>query len=68
MVESQLSTTGLTAIQSGVVGGGSLLLLMITGQTIELPSSSEFWMITLYLVLFCTIFAFFAQNFAVRKT
>ncbi|WP_419835010.1 EamA family transporter [Endozoicomonas atrinae] len=28
----------------------------------------EFWLITLYLVLFCTIFAFFAQNYGVRQT
>ena len=30
--------------------------------------ASGFWIGTLYLVMFCTLFAFFVQNYAVRNT
>ena len=70
MIGRQLSSISLTAIQSGVVGSGALLLcLMINPETnLQIPMAPEFWLITLYLVLFCTIFAFFAQNYGVRQT
>jgi len=66
----QLSTLSLTMLQSGIVGFGALLILVFTshGNLPSIPVEAEFWWITLYLVLFCTIFAFFAQNWAVRNT
>ncbi len=66
----QLSTLSLTMLQSGIVGFGALLILLFTshGDLPSIPIEPRFWWITLYLVLFCTIFAFFAQNWAVRNT
>lgn len=59
----------LTAVQTGVVACGSLIALLLTQKGIPpLPDSFSFWSITLYMVLFCTLFAFFAQNYAVKRT
>ncbi|WP_020558293.1 DMT family transporter [Thiofilum flexile] len=65
-----VSALNLTAIQSGVVGLGSLFIAIIFNPYLfnHLPNASVFWLNTLYLVLFCTIFAFFAQNWAVQYT
>ena len=70
MFEKQLSSISLTMLQSGVVGFGALFILLLTSenQIPSIPTEPSFWLITLYLVLFCTIFAFFAQNYGVRKT
>ena len=65
----QLSTLALTAVQSGVVGAGSLgVALLLPAGLPALPAVPQFWAGTLYLVLFCTVFAFFAQNYALRRT
>ncbi|MBN0989847.1 DMT family transporter [Amphritea pacifica] len=67
----QVTTLSLTALQSLVVGTGALIMVLfqhITQETVTLPMSTSFWMITLYLVICCTLFAFFAQNYAVRRT
>lgn len=59
----------LTAVQTGVVAAGSWLLLLFTfRQPPPLPASWQFWGITLYLALFATLFAFFAQNYAAGRT
>ncbi|MGN8160718.1 DMT family transporter [Salinisphaera sp. SWV1] len=68
----------LTVIQAGVIALGSIVLLCVgpavggdtLSQTIVNISneSIKFWMEIGYLVLFCTIFAFFAQNFAASRT
>lgn len=65
-----MSTLTLTAVQSGVVGSGSLAaaMLVLPAGLPALPTSSQFWLGTTYLVLFCTIFAFFAQNWGVRRS
>jgi drug/metabolite transporter (DMT)-like permease len=65
-----MSTLTLTAVQSGVVGLGCLLIasLLTQGGLPPLPSAAGFWIGTMYLVLFCTIFAFFAQNYGVRQS
>lgn len=70
MMGKQLSSISLTMLQSGVVGLGALLILVFNsgGDLPSLPTEPQFWWTTLYLVLFCTIFAFFAQNFGVRNT
>lgn len=64
------STLALTAIQAVVVAVGCvvLALVLVPHADLALPVSPRFWTITLYLVLFCTVFAFFAQNYAVRRT
>ncbi len=60
----------LTSIQTGVVGIGCLLLGMVIlpGGLPALPHNLTFWYATAFLVVFCTLFAFFAQNYALRRT
>ena len=65
-----ISSLVLTAVQTGTVGLGCLLIGMFAvpgGLTLP-PMTPQFWGATLYLVLFCTIFAFFAQNYAIRQS
>ena len=58
-----------TAVQAGVIGLGSLLLaLCMPGGIPPLPIAAAFWQSSLYLVLGCTIFAFFAQNWALKHS
>lgn len=65
-----ISSLALTAVQSIMVFIGCLLLFLITqinsNDVIGIPNQSAFWLPTLYLVIFCTIFAFFVQNWAVK--
>lgn len=65
-----VDTLGLTAVQAGVVTLGCLLLALSTGveQLPGLPASPEFWLACGYLVIFCTLFAFLAQNHAIRRS
>ncbi|SDI06414.1 EamA-like transporter family protein [Vibrio xiamenensis] len=65
-----ISTLTLTAIQSLVVASIAAIILVgsMQGASVTMPTSSEFWLITFYLVVFCTLFAFFVQNHAVRHT
>jgi drug/metabolite transporter (DMT)-like permease len=59
----------LTAVQAGVIGFGSLLLAMGTpGGLPTLPANAAFWQASIYLVLGCTVFAFFAQNWALKHS
>lgn len=64
------NTVFLTSIQTCVVGVGCLCLGLIIhfNQLIILPSSILFWGDVIYLVIFCTMFAFFVQNFSVKRT
>lgn len=65
----QLSTLALTAVQSGVLMLGCLSLAALSpGGLPALPQALTFWGATLFLVLFCTLFAFFAQNYAIRRS
>ncbi|WP_202904690.1 DMT family transporter [Marinagarivorans algicola] len=70
MKDKVLSSICLTTLQSGVVAVGAITLLCLTPDfaNFTLPDSPSFWFTTLYLVVFCTIFAFFAQNYGVRHT
>ena len=64
-----LSTLALTAVQSGVLMLGCLLLALLMPSGLPaLPTSPKFWLATIFLVLFCTLFAFFAQNYAIRRS
>ncbi|MGO4328896.1 DMT family transporter [Cupriavidus sp. 2TAF22] len=62
-----------TAVQAGVVAGGSALaaLVLMPAHWQPLPSlagHAPFWASVLYLVLACTLFAFFAQNYAIKRS
>ncbi|MCW5223055.1 DMT family transporter [Verminephrobacter aporrectodeae subsp. tuberculatae] len=59
----------LTAVQTGTVGLGCLMLgfLVLPDGLPPLPNSPVFWYATGFLVVFCTLFAFFAQNYALRR-
>lgn len=64
-----------TALQAGVVSLGSVLVAWVGGAaTWPLPplpgfgASSAFWLAVLYLVGACTLFAFFAQNYAIARS
>jgi len=65
-----ITTATLTALQSLIVAGCSMLaaLVFLPRTEFTLPVVGEFWVIVAYLVLFCTLFAFYVQNYAVRKT
>ena len=59
----------LTAVQASVVFTGLLLVAScVPGKLPALPHAAAFWANTAYLVVFCTIFAFFAQNYGVRRS
>ncbi|HEY9103488.1 DMT family transporter [Chitinimonas sp.] len=67
--DQPISTLGLTGLQTGVVGLGCLILAGLQPTPLPaLPASSVFWGIVAYMVLFCTLFAFFAQNWAIRRS
>jgi len=66
---SSAPALALTAVQAGVIGFGSLLLAQcIPGGLPPLPHAAVFWQATAYLVLGCTVFAFFAQNWALKQS
>jgi drug/metabolite transporter (DMT)-like permease len=69
---SRAPALALTAVQAGVIGLGSLLLALFTPTGLPpLPALSlysSFWQATVYLVLGCTVFAFFAQNWALKHS
>ena len=59
----------LTAVQSGTMALGCLALgLALPGELPPLPHSSAFWWACAYLVAGCTVFAFVAQNWALRHS
>ncbi|MGP1681456.1 MAG: DMT family transporter [Giesbergeria sp.] len=60
----------LTAVQMGVMTLGSGVLMITVHGPIwpPLPSSSSFWLAMVFLVVFCTLFAFFVQNYAASRT
>jgi drug/metabolite transporter (DMT)-like permease len=74
MRDSALPPLSVTAVQSGVVAFGSAAaawLLAPRQQWQALPTLSghaTFWAYVAYLVLACTLFAFFAQNFAIKRS
>ena len=66
---SRAPALALTAVQAGVIGLGSLALALgLPGGLPPLPPQGGFWLACAYLVLGCTVFAFFAQNWALRHS
>lgn len=76
MRDNKLTALSITAIQAGTVALGSLIVALLIAPSSwsalpSLPSFSAhgtFWLSVGYLVLACTLFAFFAQNFAVKRS
>ncbi|PZR42680.1 DMT family transporter [Paraburkholderia fungorum] len=73
MRDSALPPLSVTAVQSGVVAFGSaaVALLFAPQQWQPVPSlagHAMFWGYIGYLVIACTLFAFFAQNFAIKRS
>lgn len=73
MRDSTLPALSVTAVQSGVVAFGSAAAacLFSPQQWQPLPSlagHAAFWSYVGYLVIACTLFAFFAQNFAIKRS
>lgn len=67
--DQQMPALALTAVQSGVVASGCLLLGLLLPEGLPaLPQSPAFWAATLYLVGFATLFALYAQNLALGRT
>lgn len=60
----------MTAVQMGVMTlGSALLMLLVQGPVwTPLPMSLSFWAAMAFLVLLCTLLAFFAQNYAASRT
>ena len=68
-VSEQVPPLALTAVQSGVVASGCLLLgVSLPGGLPALPTSPVFWSAALYLVGFATLFALYVQNRALGRT
>ena len=65
----QISNTALTCIQSFVVALSACLISVVSHEPTQplFPQALEFWLTTSFLVLFCTLFAFYVKNYAVRK-
>jgi drug/metabolite transporter (DMT)-like permease len=73
MRDSALPALSITAVQSGVVASGSLAVALVVApaQLQHVPAFGGhglFWGSVAYLVLACTLFAFFAQNFAIGRS
>jgi drug/metabolite transporter (DMT)-like permease len=65
-----LDSKALTTIQLGVVAilTGGVSLAAYPSSELVFPVSAQFWLITLYLAVFCTIFAFYVQMAMIRRT
>jgi drug/metabolite transporter (DMT)-like permease len=73
MRDSSLPPLSVTAVQSGVVALGSVMVALVFApqQWQAMPTfagHAAFWGYVAYLVLACTLFAFFAQNFAIKRS
>ncbi|WP_322048568.1 DMT family transporter [Paraburkholderia sp. J67] len=73
MHDGALDPLAVTAVQAGCVASGSAVLALIfaPAQWQPLPSLAahfSFWGCVLWLVLGATLFAFFVQNYAVRRS
>jgi drug/metabolite transporter (DMT)-like permease len=60
----------LTAVQSGAMALGAMAISLVAskGTWHMPPATASFWSGMAYLVLLCTVFAFFAQNHAASRS
>ena len=63
-----VATLALTGLQGLLICLGCLLLASLNGGLPTLPIQAAFWGDILFLVLCCTLFAFFAMNYALRHS
>lgn len=68
-----VSPSAMTAVQSGIVSLGCVVLALTVARSEWQPlpglaGNAHFWAIVLYLVAGCTLFAFFLQNYAVSRS
>lgn len=65
-----MDSSVLTTIQLGVVAVIMGALSLTTGgiHAFDAPASMTFWLLTAYLTIFCTLFAFYIQMTMIRKT
>ncbi|MBN3762197.1 DMT family transporter [Burkholderia sp. Ac-20365] len=73
MRDAALAPLSVTAVQAGTVAAGSAIAAAVfASQQLRavpaLAGHETFWMSVGYLVIACTLFAFFAQNFAVKHS
>ena len=64
----KLDSLALTQIQMGTILTIFTIILIQSDTIIYIPKTYSFWWRILFIVLFCTIFAFFAQNYGVRNS
>ena len=66
----RLSALNITSIQANVVTVGALVIFLMSDIKMSdlVPMEWHFWSLAFYLVIFCTIFALFAQNYGVKHT
>jgi drug/metabolite transporter (DMT)-like permease len=67
---SHIGAVVVSFVQSFYVLLGLMLALALLNQgqvVIDWPVSNQFWLYTFYLVIFCTLFAFVAQNYAASR-
>lgn len=66
----RLSALNITSIQANVVTVGAFIVFLMSDATATdlIPLDPNFWSLAFYLVIFCTIFALFAQNYGVKHT
>ncbi|WPC72421.1 DMT family transporter [Vibrio porteresiae] len=66
----QVTTATLTAFQSLTVALVALFVALIFNSTqpFHIPTAPHFWLTLAYLVICCTLCAFYIQNHALRKT
>jgi drug/metabolite transporter (DMT)-like permease len=65
-----ITTSTLTSLQSLIVAivSISLAIVYLPSEQLVLPTHLNFWIIMSYLIVCCTLFSFYAQNYAVRRT
>lgn len=64
-----LSALEITTVQSSMVMLLSLIVVVASGELDYLfVSDGTFWLNTFYLVTICTLFAFFVQNYAIKRS
>lgn len=66
----RLPALTLTAVQMGVMTLGSFILMTVAPGPgwVAVPATPSFWWAMAFLVLLCTILAFFVQNYAAART